>query len=58
VRSAGRRLVSVNGQYEDGSFYSGSRRQVAGTVNLRPRSGMLTPWSPDKTTAQRTFCRR
>jgi len=47
VRSAGRRLVSVNGQYEDGSFYSGSRRQVTGTVNLRPRSGVLLGMTAD-----------
>jgi hypothetical protein len=35
------RLVSLNIRYEDGEFYSGTRRQIVGTVSVRPRRGWL-----------------
>jgi hypothetical protein len=47
VQSATRRPVSVNMTYEDGTFYSGTRRQFAATVSLRPRRGWLVDVSTD-----------
>jgi hypothetical protein len=47
VQSATRRPISVDGSYEDGAFYSGTRRQVAGTVSVRPRRGWLLSVSGD-----------
>jgi Domain of unknown function (DUF5916) len=41
VLTASRRRLSINAQYEDGSFYSGQRRQVVGTVSIRPYRGWL-----------------
>jgi hypothetical protein len=41
VTSADRRMLAVTAQYEDGTFYSGTRRQLASTVTLRPRAGWL-----------------
>jgi hypothetical protein len=35
------RPVSLNLVYEDGEFYSGERRQVTGTLSVRPRRGWL-----------------
>jgi len=35
------RPVSLNITYEDGTFYSGERQQVTGTLSLRPRRGWL-----------------
>ena len=35
------RPVSLNATYEDGAFYSGERRQVTGTLSVRPRRGWL-----------------
>ena len=35
------RPVSLNVVYEDGEFYSGQRRQVNGTLSLRPHRGWL-----------------
>ena len=35
------RPVSLNATYEDGEFYSGSRRQLTGTVSVRPHRGWL-----------------
>jgi len=35
------RPVSLNASYEDGEFYSGERRQVVGTLSIRPRRGWL-----------------
>jgi len=35
------RPVSLNITYEDGTFYSGDRRQVAGTLSVRPHRGWL-----------------
>jgi hypothetical protein len=35
------RPVSLNAAYEDGAFYSGERRQVTGTLSVRPHRGWL-----------------
>ena len=35
------RPVSLNAVYEDGEFYSGQRRQVTGTLSIRPHRGWL-----------------
>jgi Domain of unknown function (DUF5916) len=35
------RPVSLNLTYEDGEFYSGQRRQLSGTLSLRPHRGWL-----------------
>ncbi len=35
------RPVSLNAAYEDGEFYSGQRRQMTGTLSVRPRRGWL-----------------
>ena len=35
------RPVSLNASYEDGAFYSGQRRQLTGTLSVRPRRGWL-----------------
>jgi Domain of unknown function (DUF5916) len=35
------RPVSLNLSYEDGEFYSGERRQVNGTLSIRPHRGWL-----------------
>ena len=35
------RPVSLNATYEDGAFYSGERRQITGTVAVRPHRGWL-----------------
>lgn len=35
------RPVSLNITYEDGAFYSGERRQVTGTLSVRPHRGWL-----------------
>jgi len=35
------RPVSLNAVYEDGAFYSGQRRQVTGTLSVRPHRGWL-----------------
>lgn len=40
-QSATQRAWSISGQYEAGAFYSGTRRQVAGTISLRPHRGWL-----------------
>jgi hypothetical protein len=39
--TANRRIVAVNWRYEDGDFYSGTRRQFTSTVNLRLRPGHM-----------------
>jgi hypothetical protein len=41
VQSATNRPVSLNAVYEDGAFYSGQRRQVTGTLSVRPHRGWL-----------------
>jgi uncharacterized protein DUF5916/cellulose/xylan binding protein with CBM9 domain len=41
VQSATKRPVSVNASYEDGDFFSGQRRQLSGTVSVRPHRGWL-----------------
>jgi uncharacterized protein DUF5916 len=45
--SAAQRLIAVNGQYEDGTFYSGDRRQLTSTVTLRPHAGWLFGFTGD-----------
>jgi hypothetical protein len=39
--TANRRIVSVNMRYADGDFYSGTRRQLTATLNLRLRPGHM-----------------
>jgi hypothetical protein len=41
LTSATNRPLSLNLRYEDGTFYSGHRRQVGGTLSIRPRRGWL-----------------
>jgi hypothetical protein len=41
VQSATKRPVSVNASFEDGDFYSGRRRQLSGTISVRPHRGWL-----------------
>src|SRR6266850_378432 len=41
ILTAPRRQLSVNAQYEDGPFYSGRRRQMTGTLSIRPHRGWL-----------------
>src|SRR5262249_53643247 len=41
AQSATRRPVSLNATYEDGEFYSGDRRQITGTLSVRPARGWL-----------------
>jgi hypothetical protein len=41
MQSATRRPVSLNATYEDGAFYSGTRRQLTGTLSVRPHRGWL-----------------
>jgi hypothetical protein len=41
VQTTTSRPVSLNATYEDGEFYSGSRRQVTGTLSVRPARGWL-----------------
>ena len=40
ARSASRRVVSVNGRYENGGFFSGDRRQITLDVTARLRPGL------------------
>ena len=41
ILTAPRRRLSINAQYEDGPFYSGQRRQITGTLSIRPHRGWL-----------------
>jgi len=41
LTSSTSRPVSLNATYEDGEFYSGLRRQVTGTLSVRPHRGWL-----------------
>jgi hypothetical protein len=41
VSTASRRTVSGSAQFENGSFYSGDRRDVVLSLGLRPRAGVL-----------------
>ena len=41
VTMAANRPVSLTLRYEDGTFYSGHRRQILGTLSVRPRRGWL-----------------
>ena len=47
VQSAARRAVAINVRYEDGGFYSGTRRQIAATLSVRPRRGWLIDLGTD-----------
>ena len=40
-RTAERRMLSINGRYEAGDFYSGTRTQRQMTLNVRPRPGLI-----------------
>jgi hypothetical protein len=39
--TADRRTIALDGNVADGSFYSGHRRDLRGTLTLRPRRGVL-----------------
>ncbi len=39
--TANRRMVSASASITTGSFYTGDRRDLAGTLNVRPRPGVL-----------------
>ena len=39
--TANRRVLAVNWRYEDGDFYSGTRRQFTSTLNVRMRPGHM-----------------
>jgi Domain of unknown function (DUF5916) len=41
VQTTTSRPLSLNATFEDGAFYSGSRRQVVGTLSIRPHRGWL-----------------
>ena len=41
VQTANRRIVAINATYETGAFYDGGRRQITGTLSLRPHRGWL-----------------
>jgi hypothetical protein len=41
AQTATRRPISLNAVYEDGEFYSGARRQITGTLSIRPHRGWL-----------------
>ncbi len=41
VSAANRRMISGNGSVAVGTFYSGHRRDLSATLNLRPRRGLL-----------------
>jgi hypothetical protein len=45
ANAANRRKISGNATVAAGSFYSGHRREVSGTVNLRPRRGILATFT-------------
>jgi hypothetical protein len=49
MRTAGRRLLSMNPQFEWGDFYSGDRVRFSANSNIRPRPGVLfsfaTEWN-------------
>jgi len=47
VQSAARRAVAMGLRYEDGGFYSGTRRQVAATLSVRPHRGWLLDLGTD-----------
>jgi hypothetical protein len=40
-QTAGRRMFSINGRYEVGDFYSGTRNEQQATVNVRLRPGLF-----------------
>jgi hypothetical protein len=41
AQTATNRPISLNAAYEDGQFYSGQRKQIAGTLSVRPHRGWL-----------------
>jgi hypothetical protein len=43
--TASRRVVSGSANVTVGSFYSGTRREIAATLNLRPRRGILATFA-------------
>ena len=45
ANAANRRKVSGNATVALGTFYSGHRRELSGSVNLRPRSGILATFT-------------
>ena len=47
LTSATNRPVSLNATYQDGEFYSGTRRQVTGTLSVRPYKGWLVALGGD-----------
>jgi hypothetical protein len=45
VNTANRRMISGNASATAGTFYSGNRRDLSGTLNLRPRRGILAAFT-------------
>ncbi len=45
--TAERRRLSGRVEYSDGAFWSGSRREIAADLNLRPRAGVLIQFSTE-----------
>jgi hypothetical protein len=45
VNTANRRMISGNASATVGTFYSGNRRDLSGTLNLRPRRGILAAFT-------------
>ena len=41
VQTANRRTVAIQAKWETGAFYDGGRRQVNGTISVRPHRGWL-----------------
>jgi hypothetical protein len=40
-QSANRRTLALSGRYEDGDYYSGTRRQIVAGINVRIRPGYI-----------------
>ncbi len=40
-QTADQRIFSVQGRYENGQFYTGTRRDISATLNIRPKPGVL-----------------
>lgn len=45
LNTANRRMISANAAATVGTFYSGRRRDLSGTLNLRPRRGILATFT-------------
>jgi uncharacterized protein DUF5916 len=52
VTSAERRPLAITAQYEDGTFYSGTRRQLTSTATVRPHAGWLVGFTGERNTVK------